>query len=171
MELPIGRLNVLPEAPSLGDGAAGSTFSGHQKGMVRMGNMDDAPVVVRFVVTAVIDPERYAQEYGDEVETVRERVGEDVAVQLMDIVSADSTVGGLNYFAHWLKTRTQPVWPSEEMALLLSDYRQLQADFARAEELKGQERFDEGDGLEDDTARKAAEMLDFVIDELFGGVA
>lgn len=133
-------------------------------------SIEDAPVVVRFVVTTVIDPERYAEEYGDDVATVRERLADDVGYQLMDIVSTDSTIGGLSAFRHWAKTRTSLVMPGDETEKLLADYRQIRADFVRAEELKAEERFDEGDGLEDDTARKAAEMLDATMYALFGDV-
>lgn len=66
--------------------------------------VEDRPVVVRFAVTCVIDPERFAEEYGDDVATVREHVAIDVAMQLMAIVDTGSA-GGLTEYAHWLKTR------------------------------------------------------------------
>lgn len=69
-------------------------------------------ITVEIVVKATIDPERFAEEYGDDdPSTVRDRVTGDVEY-MIESATGTTNMGAFEYASHWLRTATRTLPPA-----------------------------------------------------------
>lgn len=65
-------------------------------------------VTLEFVVRATVDPERYAHEYGDELESVREYIRLNLG-QTLEVLLATPNSRLYDTHSHWMRTEISPV--------------------------------------------------------------